>query len=325
MIAKGKILVTGVAGFIGSKVAELLLNDGYNVVGIDNLNDYYSPKLKLHRLNFLENNCDFQFYNLDVENLVELEYLFASNKFISVINLAARAGVRASIENPFVYVSTNIVGTLNLLELMKKYAVSKFVLASSSSVYAGEKVPFQENMRVDFPISQYAATKKSAELLAYTYHHLYGIDVSVLRFFTVFGPAGRPDMSYFQFIEKIRKGLPITLYGDGNQKRDFTYIDDIAKGVVASMKPLGYEVVNLGGGRNPVTINHMIELIEIALQRKAIIEYKPFNNADMNETGADITKAKTLLSWQPQIDFETGIDNTIKWHKQNISLLDSLD
>lgn len=324
MTTKEKILVTGVAGFIGSKVAELLLKNGYSVFGIDNINDYYSPKLKLHRLNLLQNFGDFQFYNIDVENIVELEELFASNKFVSVINLAARAGVRASIENPYIYVSTNIVGTLNLLELMKKYSISKFVLASSSSVYAGEKVPFQENMRVDYPISQYAATKKSAELLAYTYHHLYKIDVSVLRFFTVFGPAGRPDMSYFQFIEKIRKGIPITLYGDGCQKRDFTYIEDIANGVLSSMKPLGYEIINLGGGRNPVSINYMIKLIESHLHRKALIQYQPFNSADMSETGADISKAKTLLGWQPEIDFETGIDNTIKWHLQNESLLNNL-
>jgi len=325
LTTKEKILVTGVAGFIGSKVAEFLLKNGYFVVGIDNINDYYSPKLKLHRLNLLQSFSDFQFYNIDIENYGELENLFESNKFTSVINLAARAGVRASIENPFVYVNTNIVGTLNILELMKKYSVNKFVLASSSSVYAGEKVPFQENMRVDYPISQYAATKKSVELIAYTYHHLYGIDVSVLRFFTVFGPAGRPDMSYFQFIEKIRKGLIITIYGNGHQTRDFTYIDDIANGVLASMKPLGYEVINLGGGRNPVSINHMIELIENALHRKALIEYKPFNNADMNETGADISKAKTLLNWQSQIDFDTGIENTIKWHLQNERLLDSLE
>ncbi|MEJ5245584.1 MAG: NAD-dependent epimerase/dehydratase family protein [Bacteroidota bacterium] len=324
MTTKEKILVTGVAGFIGSKVAELLLKNGYSVVGVDNINNYYSPKLKLHRLNLLQNFCDFQFYNIDVENFVELEELFASNKFVSVINLAARAGVRASIENPYIYVSTNIVGTLNLLELMKKHSINKFVLASSSSVYAGEKVPFQENMRVDYPISQYAATKKSAELLSYTYHHLYNIDVSVLRFFTVFGPAGRPDMSYFQFIEKIRKGIPITIYGDGSQKRDFTYIEDIANGVLSSMKPLGYEIINLGGGRNPVSINYMIEFIENTLHHKAVIEYQPFNNADMNETGADISKANVLLGWQPEIDFETGMDNTIKWHLQNESLLNSL-
>ncbi|MCX8054703.1 MAG: GDP-mannose 4,6-dehydratase [Ignavibacteria bacterium] len=324
MTTKEKILVTGVAGFIGSKVAELLLKNGYSVVGVDNINNYYSPKLKFHRLNLLQNFCDFQFYNIDVENFVELEELFASNKFVSVINLAARAGVRASIENPYIYVSTNIVGTLNLLELMRKYSINKFVLASSSSVYAGEKVPFRENMRVDYPISQYAATKKSAELLSYTYHHLYAIDVSVLRFFTVFGPAGRPDMSYFQFIEKIRKGIPITIYGDGSQKRDFTYIEDIANGVLSSMKPLGYEIINLGGGRSPVSINYMIELIENTLHRKALIEYQPFNNADMSETGADISKAKVLLGWQPEIDFETGMNNTIKWHLQNESLLNSL-
>ncbi|MCX8055856.1 MAG: GDP-mannose 4,6-dehydratase [Ignavibacteria bacterium] len=323
MTAKEKILVTGVAGFIGSKVAELLLKIGYYVVGIDNINNYYSPKLKLHRLNLLQNFHDFQFYNIDIENFGELEKLFVSNKFVSVINLAARAGVRASIENPYIYVSANIIGTLNLLELMKKHCVNKFVLASSSSVYAGEKVPFQETMRVDHPISQYAASKKSAELLSYTYHHLYQIDVSVLRFFTVFGPAGRPDMSYFQFIEKIRKGIPIIIYGDGSQKRDFTYIEDIANGVLASMKPLGYEIINLGGGRNPISINYMIELIENALHRKAVIEYQPFNNADMSETGADISKAQVLLGWQPETDFEIGIDKTIKWHLQNESLLNS--
>lgn len=319
-----KIFVTGVAGFIGAKLAELLLKKNIEVVGVDNFNDYYSIQLKEYRLNKLKQFDLFKFYKIDIENFSELKSIISKNRFDAIINLAARAGVRASIENPFIYASTNIIGTLNLLELAKKYEIGKFVLASSSSVYAGEPIPFKEDMQVDRPISQYAATKKSAELLAYTYHHLYSIDISILRFFTVYGPAGRPDMSYFQFIERIKKSEKLVIYGNGNQKRDFTYIDDIVEGVWLSLKPVGYEIINLGGGKQPITVNYMIELIENHLMKKANIEYQPFHNADMNETGADITKARNLLGWVPKIDFETGIKQTIAWHIDEEKLLQSL-
>ncbi len=323
-MTRNRILVTGAAGFIGAKVCELLLQSGAEIDGVDNLNDYYSPKLKEYRIQRLKNFDNFRFYKLDIENFEILENIFSQNKFSAVINLAARAGVRASIDNPFVYATTNFIGTLNLLELSAKYNVPKFVLASSSSVYAGEQVPFTENMQVDKPISPYAATKKSAELIAYAYHHLYGIDVSVLRFFTVYGAAGRPDMSYFQFIEKIKKEQEIVIYGDGTQKRDFTYIQDIAEGVVAAIKDVGYEIINLGGGKTPIEINFMIKLIEQKLGKKAKIVYKDFHNADMNETGADISKAKLLLDWTPKVDFENGLEQTIRWHIDNNEFLKTI-
>ena len=239
-----QILVTGAAGFIGQKVCQLLMDQGYGVVGIDNMNDYYDVRLKEYRLKQLEGR-GFIFFREDIENLEAIEQIFWKHPIDTVINLAARAGVRYSSINPFVYTSTNVMGTLNLLELMKKYGVKKIVLASSSSLYAGQKMPFKEDNGREQPVSVYAATKKSAELLTETYHHLYGIDVSIVRYFTVYGPMGRPDMAIFKFTQKIYRGEPIEIYGDGKQKRDFTYIDDIAKGTIAAMKKLGYEIINL--------------------------------------------------------------------------------
>ena len=319
------ILVTGAAGFIGAASSELLLKQSEQVIGIDNLNDYYDKNLKKYRLDYLRNYTNFKFHEIDIENLDRIEEVFSKYPIQAVINLAARAGVRASIENPYVYATTNIIGTINLLEMCHKYNVGKFVLASSSSLYAGEQTPFNELMQVDRPISQYAATKNSAELMAYTYHHLYDIDVSVLRFFTVFGPAGRPDMSYFKFIRNIDLGHAITIYGDGTQRRDFTYIDDIASGVVLSLDKLGYEIINLGGGKKPITIIEMIELIERHLGKKANIIFEDFHSADMSETGADISKAQKLLNWQPEIDFHAGIAKTVDWYKNNKQMIDELD
>lgn len=312
-----KILVTGAAGFIGSKTVELLLNNDYEVIGIDNLNDYYSIELKQFRINQLINYKNFTFDIIDIENYEKLKKIFEYNNFSAIINLAARAGVRASIENPYIYVSTNIIGTLNLLELAKDYNINKFVLASSSSIYAGEQTPFSEDMPVNNPISQYAASKKAAEMMVHSYHHLYGIDSTILRFFTVYGPAGRPDMSYYQFIKKIYCNIPITLYGNGSQSRDFTYVDDIAEGVISALKPVGYEIINLGGGRKPITINEMIRMIEKRLNKKAIIEYKQFHSADMSETGANIQKAKSILNWHPTVSFEEGINKTCDWFINN--------
>jgi nucleoside-diphosphate-sugar epimerase len=241
-----KILVTGTAGFIGSKVSEMLLEDGYNVIGIDNFNDYYDVKLKMWRLNNLKKYSNFKFYKIDIENYEGLKLIFQLNHYVAVINLAARAGVRYSLENPFIYLSTNAGGTLNLLELCKEYNVSKYVLASTPSLYAGQKMPFKEDLPVNTPISPYAASKKAAEAMAYTYHYLYGIDVTILRYFTVYGPGCRPNMSPFKFIKWIMEGSPLEIFGDGTQKRDFTYVDDIAKGTIKALKPLGYEIINLG-------------------------------------------------------------------------------
>ncbi|QYY36566.1 NAD-dependent epimerase/dehydratase family protein [Ruficoccus sp. ZRK36] len=311
------ILVTGAAGFIGSKTAEMLLDAGQPVVGIDNLNDYYDPQVKQYRLDQLKKREGFTFRPLDIEDLPALKTLFGEHSFSAVINLAARAGVRYSMDNPHVYMTTNAHGTLNLLECMKERGVQKFILASTSSLYAGQPMPFVETLPVNTPISPYAASKKAAEAMAYTYHHLYGIDVSILRYFTVFGPAGRPDMSILRFIKWIDEGTPIELFGDGSQSRDFTYVDDIARGTIAALKPLGYEIINLGGGNNPVSINAMIESFEKHLGKKAVINQKPFHKADMKETWANIDKAKSLLGWEPQIDPFEGFRRSVAWHEAN--------
>ncbi len=331
-------LVTGAAGFIGAKVCELLLAEEHTVVGVDNLNDYYDVRLKDWRLSRLlgiasgEQGGLFTFYPLDIENLAALDELFAAHKFDAVFSLAARAGVRYSMENPHVYLSTNTLGTLNLLECQRKHGVKKQVLASTSSLYAGCPMPFTEDLPVNTPLSPYAATKKAAELLAYTYHKLYGIDTTVLRYFTVFGPAGRPDMAPLRFIKWIAEGTPVTLYGDGTQSRDFTYIDDIARGTVLAVKPLGYEVINLGGGRNPITLQTVIAFIEKALALsasplgatlpvKARIAGKPPHAADMKETWADITKAGQLLGWSPRVSVEEGFQRSVDWYLENKSWL----
>jgi len=243
--------------------------------------------------------------------------LFKSFQFDTVFNLAARAGVRYSMENPHVYMATNAVGNLNLLDEMLKNGVKKFVLASTSSLYAGQKMPFTEDLPVNTPISPYAASKKAAEVMAYTYHYLYGMDVTVLRYFTVYGPAGRPDMSIFRFIKWIDMGEPIELFGDGLQSRDFTYVDDIAQGTLLAARSLGFEIINLGGGKNPISINYVIEYIEKSLGKKAIIRNRDFHKADLKETWADISKAERLLGWKPKISIEEGLDRAIEWYKVN--------
>lgn len=319
-----KILVTGCAGFIGARVGEMLLERGDEVVGVDNLNDYYDVRLKEYRLGRLQELEGFEFHRLDIEDKEALERIFAAHRFDAVINLAARAGVRASITSPRVYLTTNTLGTLNLLELMVEHGVGQFVMASTSSLYAGAKMPFLETADVTHPISPYAATKLAAEALAQTWHHLHGINVAILRYFTVYGPGGRPDMSPFRFIEWIRRGQPIQLYGDGNQTRDFTYIDDIATGTLAALNVKGAEVINLGGGNEPISVNAMIAAFEEALGKKAIVERLPSNNADMQDTSAEIGKANQLLRWSPSTLPVEGFKKTAEWHKANQSWLGSL-
>lgn len=314
-----KVLVTGAAGFIASQVCDLLLGQGVEVVGVDNMNDYYDVRLKEHRLEKLRALNGFQFEKLDIENLSAVQELFRKHQFEVVYNLAARAGVRASMENPFVYMSTNAMGALNLLDQIKD-GKTKYVLASTSSLYAGQKMPFSEDLPVNTPISPYAASKKAAELMAYSYHHLYGIDVSVVRYFTVYGPAGRPDMSVFRFIQWIDKGEKMEVFGDGGQARDFTYVSDIAEGTVKASKKLGYEIINLGGGNKPVSINSVIRLIENNLGKEALVDNKNFHRADIKETWADIRKAKRLLDWAPKVSLEAGILNTISWYHDNLRL-----
>jgi nucleoside-diphosphate-sugar epimerase len=336
-------LITGVAGFIAAKVAGMLLAGGHVVVGVDNMNNYYDLRVKYFRLGELarQAGCEqqfaeviseeflpkevislldgknFHFRKVDIEDRQALEVLFKEFKFTAVINLAARAGVRASMENPFAYMTTNAVGTLNLLECMRIHGMAKFVLASTSSLYAGEQMPFTEDMPVNHPLSPYAASKKSAEVMAYSYHKLYGLDVSILRYFTAFGPAGRPDMSVFRFIHWIKNDKPLKILGDGTQTRDFTYIDDIARGTIAALVPLGYEIINIGGGNKPVALNTVIEFIENLLGKKTTRTNQSSSSADMPATSADISKAGKLLGWMPQVSLEKGLYSTIEWHSTN--------
>lgn len=311
-------LVTGAAGFIASRVARRLVDDGVEVVGIDNINDAYDKRIKEHRLAGLSGAEGFTFYEADIENLYELDPIFEKHHFDVVFNLAARAGVRYSIENPHVYMQSNAQGALNILELMQQRKCEKLVLASTSSLYAGQPMPFHEDLPVEQPLSPYAASKKAAEVMSYTYHHLYGIDVSILRYFTVYGPAGRPDMAPFRFIKWIHEGTPITVFGDGSQTRDFTYVDDIARGTVLAAKPLGHTVVNLGGGKRPVALLDFIHMIEERLGKKAELVFQPMSASEMVDTSANIQKAKDVLDWEPEIDLDTGLDRTVEWYLENL-------
>ena len=318
----GHYLLTGAAGFIASKVAELLLSEGHAVVGVDNMNDAYDVRLKQWRLAQLAGRPGFEFRQLDITNRQKMRDLWESQKtkgFDAVINLAARAGVRQSVENPWVYLETNITGTLNLLDLSREFDVKKFILASTSSLYGKDNpLPFREDADSNRPLSPYAASKKAAEALCYTYHYLYGLDVTVFRYFTVYGPAGRPDMSPFRFVQWISEGKPVTVYGDGRQSRDFTNVEDIARGTIAGLHPLGFEVINLGSDK-PVVLMDAIRLIEELTGRKALLEFQPLHPSDVPTTWADIGKAKYLLDWRPLVGFEDGIADLVNWYQQNRS------
>ncbi len=317
-------LLTGAAGFIASKTAEELLKAGHRVVGIDNMNDYYDVNIKRYRLKALRRHPRFIFREKDIEDLKGLKKIFQTYKFNAILNLAARAGVRYSMSHPQVYFTTNALGTLNLLELAKEHGVKKFVLSSTSSLYAGQKMPFDEKLPVNTPISPYAASKKAAEAACYTYHYLYGIDVTILRYFTVYGPAGRPDMSVFIFMKKIDEGKTMEVFGDGLQSRDFTYVDDIAKGTVKGLKKVGFKVINLGGN-HPHGLMDMVALIEKNLDKKAKIAYKPFHKADIKATWANISQAKKILGWRPRVSLEDGIRLTAEWYLKNKSWLKKIE
>ena len=311
-----RILVTGCAGFIGSKVTEILARGGHEVIGVDNVNDAYDPGLKRWRLDQLRAVQGLTFHEVDITHRAALHDAVRRHPVQAVINLAARAGVRASLDNPGVYYETNVAGTLNLLELCRAQRIPKLVLASTSSLYGNGERPFREDRPTDCPLSPYAASKKAAEVLAWTYHHLYALDVSVLRYFTVYGPAGRPDMSIFRFIRWIADDTPIVLFGDGSQERDFTYIDDIARGTVEALRPLGYEVINLGSDR-PVPVNDVIALLEEQLGRAARIDRRPAHPADAMATWADIAKARRLLGWAPETPLVDGLRAAVGWYRQN--------
>ena len=306
-------LVTGAAGFIAARTAELLLQDGHTVVGVDNMNDAYDPRMKEYRLKKLQALKGFTFHKLDVADKSIIER-FKNEKFDAVINLAARAGVRYSVDNPWVFVETNMIGTLNMLELCKHNGIKKFVVASTSSIY-GEDPPYPtpESASSSEPLQPYAASKKGAEAMCHAYHHLYGIDISILRYFTVYGPAGRPDLAHLRFVQWISEGKPVRVNGDGTQSRGFTYIDDIARGTILALKPLGFEIVNIGG-HEVITINGLIKIIEEAVGKKAIVEYGPPNPADMFTNQADVTKAGALLGWEAQFDMRAGVAKLVEWY-----------
>jgi nucleoside-diphosphate-sugar epimerase len=311
-------LVTGVAGFIAARVAHLLVETGHKVVGVDNLNDAYDVRMKEYRLGQLKQLAGFEFHHIDIADWAAVESLGKfMGKVDAVINLAARAGVRASVENPWIYVNTNVTGTLNLLELCQRHQVPKYILASTSSIYGADApLPTPETASSAFPLQAYAASKKGAEAMTHAYHYLYGIDVTVVRFFTVYGPAGRPDMSIFRFIRWIIEGEPIQMFGDGNQSRGFTYIDDIARGVIQALKPLDYEIINLGGHEN-ITMNELISLMSKLVGKEAVVEYRPEVKADMRANLADVSKAGQLIGWEPTVGLEEGIARTIAWYYDN--------
>jgi UDP-glucuronate 4-epimerase len=324
-----RYLVTGCAGFIASRVTEMLLDAGHLVVGVDNLNDAYDPRLKHWRLGRLTSRKGFQFHQLDISNLDDVGRLFSSKAieaddkaieekpYSAIVNLAARAGVRQSLENPWVYYQANCTGTLNLLEMCRIHGVKKFLMASTSSLYgAHNRIPFSESDDTNRPLSPYAASKKAAETLAYTYHYLYGLDISIPRYFTVYGPAGRPDMSIFRFIRRIAEGESIVVFGDGSQSRDFTFVDDIARGTIAALRPLGYEIINLGGDR-PTVLSDVIDQIGRLVGRKPIIDSQPMHRADVLATWADIGKAGKLLDWKPKISVEEGLRLSVEWYRAN--------
>ncbi|HSO27634.1 MAG TPA: NAD-dependent epimerase/dehydratase family protein [Anaerolineales bacterium] len=314
-------LLSGAAGFIAARVAELLLEQGHQVVGIDNLNDAYDVTIKQRRLERLRRDPNFKFYEFDISDWPAVQQMQSeleqqgAGRFAGVINLAARAGVRQSVANPWVYVDTNVTGTLNLLELCKRKEIKKFVLASTSSIYGDDApLPTPETASSDRPLQPYAATKKGAEALCHAYHYLSGIDVSVFRYFTVYGPWGRPDMSMFRFTKWIYEGQPLRVFGDGEQSRGFTYVDDIAQGTILGLKPVGFEIMNLGGHES-ITINALIQLLEEKIGKKAILTYEPRHPADMLANRADVEKAGRILGWEPQVSLEEGIERLVDWYK----------
>lgn len=310
-----RYLVTGAAGFIARKVIEKLTTEGHEVVGVDNLNDSYDPRLKEWRLRQIEKLPGFTFIRDDICRpgcFTDISDKHSS--FEGVIHLAARAGVRQAVEIPEVYLQTNAAGTLNILEWCALTGTPKLVLASTSSIYgANPPLPTSESADSDHPLQIYAASKKAAEVMAYTYHHLYGLDTTVVRFFTVYGPAGRPDMVMFRFARWIAEGEPVFITGDGNQMRGFTYLDDIADGVIRALKPVGYEIINLGG-HETITISDLVQRIESLVGKKADIQFIPRHPADVDANWADVTKARNLLGWEPRVSLDEGITHLVNWY-----------
>lgn len=310
-----RYLVTGAAGFIARAVIERLAAAGHEIVGVDNLNDSYDPRLKEWRLRQLARLQQFTFIKDDICRPGFFSTLAEKYPtFQAAIHLAARAGVRQAVEIPDVYLQTNAAGTLNLLEWSRKGGTNKLVLASTSSIYgANPPLPTPEEADSCHPLQIYAASKKAAEVMAYTYNHLYGLDTTVVRFFTVYGPAGRPDMVMFRFTRWIAEGDPVEITGDGEQMRGFTYVDDIADGVVKALKPVGYEIINLGG-HETITINDLLGRIETLVGRKADVRYIPRHPADVDANWADVSKARKLLGWEPKVSLDEGLGHLVNWY-----------
>jgi nucleoside-diphosphate-sugar epimerase len=272
--------------------------------------------MKEYRLNRLLNTAGFEFHQLDISEKTIIDQ-FKDRKFDGLINLAARAGVRYSVDNPWIFVQSNMVGTLNMLELCKHTGTKKFIVASTSSIY-GENPPYPtpESASSSEPLQPYAATKKGAETMCHAYHHLYGIDVSVLRYFTVYGPAGRPDLAHLRFVQWISEGKTVRVNGEGEHSRGFTYIDDIARGTILALKPVGYDVFNLGG-HEVITVSNLIKLMEEIIGKKALVQYGPANPADMFTNQADVTKAGEMLGWEPQFSMRAGVEKLVEWYNAN--------
>ena len=308
-----KALITGAAGFIGSHLCERLLADDWAVVGVDNFNDFYDPQIKRRNISDCLRNEKFQLIEADIRDSDAMDKAVGRDIEI-IVHLAAMAGVRPSITQPLLYADVNVNGTMVLLELAKERRIDNFIFSSSSSVYGNnEKVPFSEDDNVDFPVSPYAATKKAGELICHTYHHLYGISVTCLRFFTVYGPRQRPDLAIHKFARLIEQDKPIPVYGDGTMMRDFTYIDDIVNGIIAAMiKCSGFNIYNLGESQ-PITVNNLIAEIEKALGKKAVRQYQPLQPGDVERTYADITKSVKELGYNPKIPIQTGLASFIAW------------
>jgi nucleoside-diphosphate-sugar epimerase len=311
-----RYLITGAAGFIASRVIELLTAEGHSVYGVDNLNDAYDVRMKLYRLERLKRLPGFTFEKMDISDKAQAAALGRSaGRLDAVINLAARAGVRSSELDPWMYVDTNVTGTLNMLELCRQAGVPKFVLASSSSVYAPDApMPYREDADTDHPRQPYASTKKAAEHLAHVYHFLHGIDASVVRYFTVYGPAGRPESIMFRCTQWIAEGRPVRLNGDGTQTRGFTYIDDIARGTILALQPLGFEIFNLGG-HEVISLNELIAMLEACLGKKAVVEHYPMHKADVMGNLADCSHAREKLGWEPAVPLSEGVARLVAWYR----------
>ncbi len=311
-------LVSGAAGFIASQVIDTLLEQGHWVVGVDNMNDAYDVRMKEYRLHGMVQHPHFTFHRMDISDRATFSGSspLSGQKYTALIHLAARAGVRQSVENPWVYVDTNVTGTLNLLEFCREQKIPKFILASTSSVYGRDApLPTPETYSSNQPLQVYAASKKSAEVLAHVYHYLYGLDVTIFRYFTVYGPAPRPDMVMFRFTQWISEGRPVKVNGDGEQSRGFTFVEDIARGTLLGLKPVGYEIINLGG-HEVIKMNELIRMFESLTGQKAHVEYRPAHPADMATNWADVSKARHLLDWSPEVRLEQGVRRLVEWYNQ---------